>query len=119
MPAEKLDVADNFNYLSGSAKRKALCIACSYPGTNLALPGTIPDQEAMVSTLTRNGCVGAQRHCGPWPFAARARRRPGQCSETRSSCWSVGVPRPPAWRGLHCTLPPTVSAPATLFSGTM
>jgi hypothetical protein len=57
MPAEELEVSTNFNYLSGSAKRRALCIACSYPGSGIALPGTIPDQEAMVHTLSRNGCV--------------------------------------------------------------
>ena len=35
-------------------ERRALCICCSYPGTQWALPGCVPDQEAMVKTLVRN-----------------------------------------------------------------
>lgn len=45
----------DFDYLAGKGERKALCIACVYPGTNLTLPGTEPDQFAMVKMLTKNG----------------------------------------------------------------
>jgi len=71
MPAEELNVSNNFNYLSGSAKRRALCIACSYPGSDISLPGTIPDQEAMVHTLSRNGCAQPLAQMS-WDIAARA-----------------------------------------------
>ena len=48
----------NFNYLktgAGKTERKALCICCSYPGTQLALPGCVRDQAAMVDMLPKQG----------------------------------------------------------------
>jgi len=47
-----------FNYLktgAGKTERKALCICCSYPGTQLALPGCVRDQAAMVDMLPKQG----------------------------------------------------------------
>ena len=39
----------------GSTERRGLCICCSYPGTEFALPGTPPDQLALQKVLIDNG----------------------------------------------------------------
>ena len=54
-PASGKEGTTKWQWRAAAVKeRRALCICCSYPGTQWALPGCVPDQEAMVKTLIRN-----------------------------------------------------------------
>ena len=88
----------NFNYLktgAGKTERKALCICCSYPGTQLALPGCVRDQAAMVDMLPKQGydvtflTDGDSHHEKPTKVRGAApspRPPPAPCAPWRPRC---------------------------------